>query len=67
LVRFLKRNVTAGCGENIWQRSYYDHIIRDHDDYLRVCEYIDMNPAKWVEDPYHRASSDRPLGLRDEP
>ena len=39
--------------ENIWQRSYYDHIIRDEDDYLKIWEYIDNNPAKWIEDKYH--------------
>ena len=51
LVRFLKRTVTVECGSNIWQRSYYDHIIRDYDDYLRICEYIDANPSRWAEDP----------------
>ncbi len=30
----------------IWQRSYYDHIIRDENDYLEVWKYIDDNPFK---------------------
>jgi len=38
--------------ENLWQTSFYDHIIRDEKDYIRACEYIDNNPSKWVEDKY---------------
>lgn len=52
-VRYLKRTVTRECGFSIWQRSYHDHIIRNHADYLRVWEYIDTNPAKWREDRYY--------------
>ena len=37
---------------NIWQKSFYDHIIRDENDYLRIWEYIDTNPQKWPEDKY---------------
>ena len=55
LVRYLKRQVTQRCGEPIWQRSYYDHIIRDENDYLRVWAYIDANPAQWAEDEYYIA------------
>jgi len=40
-------------GTPIWQRSYYDHIIRDEPDYLRIWTYIDANPAKWKEDEYY--------------
>ena len=38
---------------NIWQKSFYDHIIRDENDYLRIWEYIENNPAKWTEDEYY--------------
>ena len=38
---------------NIWQRSFYDHIIRNEEDYLRIWQYIDENPAKWTEDDYY--------------
>ena len=36
----------------VWQKSFYDHIIRDESDYLRIWQYIDENPAKWKEDEY---------------
>ena len=48
----LKRFVNKDCGKNIFQRSFYDHIISDEKDYLRICEYIENNPAKWAEDKY---------------
>ena len=53
LVRYFKRSVTQKNGKNIWQRSYYDHIIRDEAGYLRDWQYIDTNPAKWEEDEYY--------------
>lgn len=53
LVRYLKRSVTISCGFSIWQTSYYDHIIRDETEYLRICEYIKTNPAKWQDDIYY--------------
>src|SRR3972149_7527027 len=34
-------------GLSVWQKSFYDHIIRDETDYLTVCEYIEDNPFKW--------------------
>lgn len=37
----------------IWQRGYYEHIIRNEQDLLTIKEYIVNNPAKWQEDQYH--------------
>ncbi|MDV7402625.1 transposase, partial [Arthrospira platensis SPKY1] len=34
----------------LWQRNYYEHIIRTHDDYLRISNYINNNPKNWVTD-----------------
>ena len=31
----------------IWQRSYYEHIIRDKNDYDEIVKYIHENPLKW--------------------
>jgi REP element-mobilizing transposase RayT len=35
----------------IWQRNYYEHIIRDEKSLLRIREYIATNPARWSIDP----------------
>ena len=34
-------------GEKIFQRSYYDHVIRNQQDYDEIWEYIENNPRKW--------------------
>lgn len=52
LVRFLKREVSVACGESVWQRNYYEHVIRNEQDYLDIWTYIDTNPACWREDEY---------------
>jgi putative transposase len=37
-------------GANIWQRGYYEHIVRDEMDANRIHAYIEANPANWAED-----------------
>jgi REP element-mobilizing transposase RayT len=34
-------------GIPIWQRNYYDHIIRNEDELNKIREYIQNNPLKW--------------------
>lgn len=53
VIKHLKESVTKQLGRPIWQKSYYDHIIRNEGDFLQVWQYIDGNPAKWLEDPYY--------------
>jgi REP element-mobilizing transposase RayT len=58
------KSLTARCinrargtpGAPVWQRNYYEHIIREEGDLLRIFEYIRDNPAKWAEDPYNPAN-----------
>ena len=38
-------------GNAVWQRNYYDHVIRDEASLHRIREYIVGNPPKWAEDP----------------
>jgi len=33
--------------DSVWQRNYFDRIIRNENEYNRVCEYIYYNPLKW--------------------
>jgi len=37
-------------GVELWQRNYYEHIIRNDDELNRIREYIVENPAKWAMD-----------------
>lgn len=34
----------------LWQRNYYEHIIRGMDEWEDICRYIQGNPANWTED-----------------
>ena len=38
-------------GAHVWQRGYYDHVIRDEADLMRAREYIETNPIRWALDP----------------
>ena len=50
-LQFCKKRSTL-MGE-LWQRGYYDHIIRCESDYLRIWQYMDENPVRWTEDEYY--------------
>ena len=59
VVRGYKSAVTKklnelGIGCSVWQRNYYEHIIRNEQSYINIAEYIIKNPAKWQEDRFYR-------------
>jgi REP element-mobilizing transposase RayT len=37
----------------VWQRNYYEHIIRNQQSYETISNYIINNPAKWQEDKFY--------------
>jgi REP element-mobilizing transposase RayT len=44
-------------GEAIWQRNYYEHILRDQSDWEHACHYIHSNPSLWEDDEEHPTRS----------
>lgn len=40
--------------DSIWHPRFYDHIVRDENDYQRIKEYILENPSRWQHDEYLR-------------
>ena len=36
--------------KRLWQRSYYEHIIRNEKDYQEIYDYIAANPMSWEKD-----------------
>ncbi len=55
IVRGFKAGVTSWARKNseifdVWQRNYYEHIIRDEKSYLQIYEYIQNNPILWEQD-----------------
>ena len=53
IVRYLKSGVTRKYNQKyktniqIWQRGYYEKIIRTEKEYYRICEYIKNNPMRY--------------------
>ena len=45
-----KSGVSRKCGRAVWQKSYYDHVIRGQKDFEEIWQYIDNNPQKrWLQ------------------
>ena len=45
IINQLKGYVTKQIGVSIWQKLFYDHIIRDETDCFGICRYIEGNPV----------------------
>jgi hypothetical protein len=50
VTKWMRQNTNV---QNVWQRNYYDHIIRNEHSYQRIAEYIVDNPAKWEDDKFY--------------
>lgn len=37
-------------GQVVWQRNYYEHIIRNEPEMDRISRYIESNPSRWMDD-----------------
>ncbi len=46
-------NIRNTPGHPVWQRSYYEHIVRNEKSYNQISEYIRYNPEKWLQDKYY--------------
>ncbi len=51
-------------GAPVWQRNYYEHIIRNEADYTGIVEYIAHNPQQWAEDSLHPNAINHIVGAR---
>jgi len=64
IIRGFKSKVTKLIKEligdpelKIWQRNYYEHIIRNELDLQNIRNYIELNPLKWEMNEYYSSSS----------
>ena len=48
--KMVKYGILPPFDKQIWQRSFYDHVIRNRDDYNEIYKYIYENPMKWQFD-----------------
>ncbi|PIZ67970.1 hypothetical protein COY13_02145, partial [Candidatus Roizmanbacteria bacterium CG_4_10_14_0_2_um_filter_36_35] len=55
IIRGFKIGVTKQCRKHnknivIWQKSFYDHIIRNEESLDKIRQYIRDNPKNWNKD-----------------
>jgi len=66
IVRGFKIGVTKWCqknhlhpiGKSVWQRNYWEHIVRDASEYQRIATYIRNNPLKWDMDQLNQTGDE---------
>lgn len=49
-IRNVKNNHWTPFDKRLWQRNYYEHIIRNQRSYEEIANYIVTNPLRWKED-----------------
>ena len=61
IIRSFKSEVTRQVnllqhtpGAKLWQRNYYEHVIRNEEEYETIYEYMLANPQNWEEDKLNR-------------
>ena len=66
IVRSFKSGVTRRAhqvgllrGEHLWQRGYFEHVVRNEAALERICGYIATNPERWDMDHENPAHTER--------
>jgi len=52
-IRGVKNNDWPRFNKKLWQRNYYEHIIRNEKSCCQILEYVQTNPVKWQDDKYY--------------
>ena len=53
IIQQFKGSISKQIGFSLWQKSFYDHIIRNEQEYQEIWNYIETNPLKWEDDKYY--------------
>ncbi len=54
VVQQMKGIVSKRAGRPLWQKGFYDHVVRGREDYREIWSYIENNPVRWLEDQLYR-------------
>lgn len=49
VIKQFKGSITKQVGKPIWQKSFYDHGIRNQQDYDEIWQYVENNPLKYAQ------------------
>ena len=50
IISGFKAAISRQFGKGIWQRNYYENIVRDNNEYWEIVKYIENNPLQWYFD-----------------
>jgi len=52
IIQGYKAAVTRKLGFSLWQRSYFDNIVKSDDELQNIQRYIQNNPVTWEQDRF---------------
>ena len=52
-IKMVRQGILEPFDKHVWQRSYFEHVVRGDNDLYEIRKYIQDNPAKWVSDDYY--------------
>jgi putative transposase len=55
----VKRSGWTRFAGRLWQRNYFEHVVRDEESLNRIRQYILDNPTRWALDPENPAATNR--------
>ena len=50
IIKNFKEFVTKQIGFSVWQKSFYDRVLRNEWEYRNAWQYIENNPINWEND-----------------
>ena len=50
VTKWFRQNLQYPVSKPVWQRNYWEHVIRNEKEHAHLAEYIINNPAKWDDD-----------------
>lgn len=53
IIKQFKGSITKKIGRPIWQKSFFDRVIRNEDEHMAILQYIEENPKAWALDEYY--------------
>lgn len=53
VIQQAKGVISKKIGYSVWQKLYYDHVVRNSVDYQEIWNYIDQNPLNWKKDKFY--------------
>ena len=62
-IKMVKNKTIPPFNKRIWQRNFYEHVIRDDNDYARIAEYIINNPLTWENDMFAKMDDTQKIYL----